>query len=144
MIHCAVSPGCPPRQINNLEDVSLTVFVFSCEKEQHFSKSVEGKLPLDLRQHVWWQTWWATTRCNGSQHAVWSFQAICGVTEWLTDNANKTQAHVYTPSRPRPLSVLDISIHDHHWPEMFDGGRGGRPCQSAEFEGILCKMSYHH
>lgn len=78
-------------------------------------------------------------RENRFLHSARSFHSICGVTEWVTKQTRRE--HMCTPPRPRPLSVLDISIHEHHW---LQRRKGGQPCHCAKFEDISCKMSCHH
>lgn len=78
-------------------------------------------------------------RKNGFLHSARSFHSICGLTEWVTKQTRRK--HMCAPPRPRPVSALDISIHEHHW---LQRRKGGQPCHCAQFEDISCKMSRHH
>lgn len=79
-----------------------------------------------------WQTWWiAAARLHGVRYSPLFQGYWC---HWMTDRQCKQDAHTRVhPPGPRLLSVLDISIHDHHWPDMFAKRRG---CSQPKFKRI--------
>jgi len=96
----AVSPGCSPRQ-NNFEDVSLTVLVLhfslaiNLRKWAAFLSSSARKAPATSLWGCLMADLMSYNKMRWCLHTVWSFQAICGVTDWLT---TKTRSkHMCTP-----------------------------------------------
>lgn len=88
----AVSPGCPPRQINNLEDVSSTISLLDCSSAPNVRKweashytSVSKAPIISLRECL-------MADLMGYNKAQWSLDGARFrlFVEWLTDNVNKT------------------------------------------------------